>query len=98
MLDAVETIKSALFERFGERLAVDGGLPGVDELARLATRRVRRRFLDRELSDDLLRLLCACALSAPSKSDLQQGDILIVRDKDRRGRIADLLPDRKSVV
>ena len=28
-----------------------------------------------------MRLLCACALSAPSKSDLQQADIVIVRDK-----------------
>ncbi len=39
-----------------------------------------------------MRLLCACALSAPSKSDLQQADILIVRDKARRERIAALLP------
>jgi nitroreductase/FMN reductase [NAD(P)H] len=37
-------------------------------------------------------LLCACALSAPSKSDLQQADILIVRDKSKHGAIADLLP------
>jgi nitroreductase/FMN reductase [NAD(P)H] len=88
-----ETVQNALFERFGERIAVDAGLPGLGELARLAGRRVHRRFLDRDIPQELLHLLCACALSAPSKSDLQQGDILIVRDKGRRGTIADLLPE-----
>jgi len=93
MPDAVETIQNALFERFGERIAVDGNLPGLEELARLAGRSVRRRFLARDVPTDLLRLLCACALSAPSKSDLQQGDILIVRENDRREMIAALLPE-----
>jgi nitroreductase/FMN reductase [NAD(P)H] len=45
----------------------------------------------------VLRLLCACALSAPSKSDLQQADILIVRDTERRGHIADMLPEMSWV-
>ena len=40
-----------------------------------------------------MRLLCACALSAPSKSDLQQADILVVREKEKIHVIADLLPD-----
>jgi nitroreductase/FMN reductase [NAD(P)H] len=88
-----ETLQNALFDRFGERIAVDASLPGLDELARLAGRCVHRRFLDRDIPHELLRLLCGCALSAPSKSDLQQGDILIVRDSGRRGVIADLLPE-----
>ncbi len=49
-------------------------------------------FSTATVPQDLLRLVCACALSAPSKSDLQQGDILIVRENDRRAAIADLLP------
>jgi nitroreductase/FMN reductase [NAD(P)H] len=92
MPDTVQTIETALFERFGERFSVDTALPGFDDLARLAARRVTRRFLDRDISAELLRLLCACALSAPSKSDLQQADILIVCDEGRRGHIADMLP------
>jgi FMN reductase [NAD(P)H] len=67
-------------------------LPGLGELARLAGRRVCRSYTKHDVPPDLLRLLCACALSAPSKSDLQQADILIVRGHDRRGKIADLLP------
>lgn len=92
MAEAVETIQDALFARFGERFAVDDKLSGLDELARLASRRVCRGYAARDVPPELLRLLCACALSAPSKSDLQQADILIVREKERRGKIAGLMP------
>jgi nitroreductase/FMN reductase [NAD(P)H] len=37
-------------------------------------------------------LLCACALSSPSKSDLQQGDIVIVADAAKRDAICGLIP------
>jgi nitroreductase/FMN reductase [NAD(P)H] len=40
-----------------------------------------------------LRLLCACALSAPSKSDLQQCDIVIVTDTAIRAGIVATIPD-----
>jgi nitroreductase/FMN reductase [NAD(P)H] len=80
-------------ERFGEDLKVDGGLSGLDGLARIAAHRVHRRYIARDVTPELLRLLCACALSAPSKSDLQQGDILVVRDKKKRDAIAGLLPE-----
>ncbi len=87
-----ESIAQALAARFGEPFDVDPALPGLGELARLAARRVCRRYLDRDVPGDIMRLVCACALSAPSKSDLQQGDILIIRDKAKRDVIADLLP------
>lgn len=93
MAELVTLIQSALAERFGERLEIDANLTGLDELGRLAARRVHRRFTEKDVAPDLLRLLCACALSAPSKSDLQQADILIVREKSRRQAIADLIPD-----
>lgn len=93
MPDLAQSMQAALSERFGERLDVDPALPGLEELARIAAHRVQRRYLARDVAPDLLRLLCACALSAPSKSDLQQADILIVREQSRRVAIADLLPD-----
>lgn len=93
MDETAESIAHALSARFGEPFAVDPELPGLDELARLSARRVCRRYRDRDVSRDLMRLVCACALSAPSKSDLQQGDILVIRDKAKRDAIADLLPD-----
>jgi nitroreductase len=88
-----DTIRAALARRFGEDLAVDASLSGLDELARIAGHRTHRRYLDRPVEPALLRLLCAAALSAPSKSDLQQCDILIVRKPELRTAIGDLLPD-----
>jgi len=93
MPDLVSRIQAALSTRFGERLEIDAGLPGLEELARIAAHRVHRRYLAREVAPELLRLLCACALSAPSKSDLQQGDILIVRDRAKIHAIGALLPE-----
>ena len=58
---------------------------------------MHRRYADKPIDAALLRLLCACALSAPSKSDLQQADILIVNDAEKRQVIAALLPDQPWV-
>lgn len=91
-----KAVADALAARFGESLTVDKHLPGLDALARIAGRRVHRRYLDRPVAPDLLRLLCACALSAPSKSDLQQADIVIL-DKPEQMTIADLIPDQPFI-
>jgi len=93
MPDLPSFIREALGERFGENLRVGDDLSGLDGLARIAVHRVHRRYLARDVAPDLLRLLCACALSAPSKSDLQQGDILVIRDRAKRDAIASLLPE-----
>lgn len=87
------SVEAALAERFGESFRVDPAMSGLDELARIAAQRSHRRFLPRAVEPDLVRLLCACALSAPSKSDLQQADILVVRDHDKQQAIAALIPD-----
>ena len=86
-------IGNSLAERFGERCPVDPELLGLEELARIAGHCVHRRFLARVVEPALLRLLCACALSAPSKSDLQQRDILWVRDRAKQRAITALIPD-----
>jgi nitroreductase len=91
-----KTIKDALRARFGDPPVVDDNLAGLDELARLAGRRVHRRYTDRAVDGELLRLLCACALSAPSKSDLQQADIVIVNKTDQ-STIAGLIPDQPFI-
>ena len=95
MLDdtGLKAIAAALSERFGEDIAIDPALPGLNELAQIAGHRSHRRFLPRPIAPDLLRLLCACALSAPSKSDLQQCDIVIVTDTAIRAGIVATIPD-----
>lgn len=94
---SAEAIVRSLEERFGEAPAVDPSLPGLDLLATIAGHRSHRAYADRPIPPDLLRLLCACALSAPSKSDLQQADIVQVADPALRATIADLIPDNPWV-
>jgi nitroreductase len=93
MSDDAKAVQDALMDRFGEALPVDPALAGLDELARIAGHRSHRRFLPRAVEPDLLRLLCACALSAPAKSDLQQGDIVVVGDMTIRRGIVATIPD-----
>ena len=90
---ASTAIRQALAERFGEDVTFNEELPGLAALARIAGHRSHRRFLPRPIEPDLLRLLCACALSAPSKSDLQQADIVIVSETATRQMIVDTIPD-----
>jgi nitroreductase len=90
---AANDLQNVLAERFGEDLPVDPGLTGLSELAGIAGHRTHRRYLDRAVTPELLRLLCACALSAPSKSDLQQSDIVVIGDATIRGTIAAAIPD-----
>src|ERR1700745_2256893 len=91
-----EAIRKDLAERFGEEIAVDAGLSGLDEIARITGHRVHRRYDGCPIDPALLRLLCACALSAPSKSDLQQRDIVVVENPATRQTIADLIPDSRG--
>ncbi len=93
MTDDASAIAAALEARFGETFAVDRTLAGLDELARIAGHRSQRQFLPRAIEPELLRLLCACALSAPSKSDLQQCDIVVVGDAEIRKGIVATIPD-----
>jgi nitroreductase/FMN reductase [NAD(P)H] len=92
--DAIaKSIQDALLERFGETIPVDPSTPGLAALETIAAHRSHRRYLPRTIEPDLLRLLCACALSAPSKSDLQQADIVVVNDMDIRRGIVATIPD-----
>lgn len=93
MSDLVHRLETALAERFGERFRADAAPVGREALAGMAAHRVCRRYREQDIAPDLVRLLCACALSAPTKSDLQQSDILIIRDKGKRHAIAGLLPE-----
>jgi FMN reductase [NAD(P)H] len=88
--DAADAIKTALSERFGEDFTIDRGMPGLNALAEIVGHRSHRRYLPRPVEPELL---CACALSAPSKSDLQQCDIVIVGDAAVRQAIVATIPD-----
>ncbi|WP_299962615.1 nitroreductase family protein [uncultured Roseobacter sp.] len=73
-------LQTLLEERFGEGLEVPAALAQNDALQRIAGRASCRQFTDAAIDPQLLEALCAVALAAPSKSDLQQRDFLIVTD------------------
>ena len=90
--ELTETLRAALEARFGETVEVPGGLDGLEALAGIAGHRTHRRYRREAIEAPLLRLVAAVALSAPSKSDLQQADIVVVSDPVTRAAIAELIP------
>jgi len=93
----LEKLKEALKARYGTVPALKDAPRGADVLAEMANRRVIRRYTEEPVDPALLETLCAVALSAPSKSDLQQADIVIVSDKGQREKLEALLPDNPWV-
>jgi len=92
----LDRLLSVLKARFGTAPALKEAPKGADVLADMADRRVMRRYTDKPIDPALLDTLCAVALSAPSKSDLQQADIVIA-GKEERVKLEALLPDNPWV-
>ena len=88
-----EQLDEAVQQRFGESLHIPSDLPGADELLRMLMHSSHRKWANQAVPADLLQLLFACALSAPSKSDLQQAVIVHVVERARIQAIADWIPD-----
>lgn len=85
-------LAAALDARFGETAgAGDNGVEAGAQaaLTTLVDRRVCRRYRRAPVGEGLLRLVLATGLSAPSKSDLQQADIVWVRDPAIRAEITE---------
>lgn len=91
------SLTEVLSHRFGDFSARDATAGACAPLSALARRGVVRRFKPEPLSAELLDTLCALALSSPTKSDLQQRDILIVEDAAIRARINELLADQEWI-
>ncbi|MBL8805538.1 MAG: nitroreductase family protein [Rhodospirillales bacterium] len=83
MTDMKAQIAESLAGRFGESFPVPA-TQGLPALAGMAAHRSIRQFADRPVDAALVGMLCAVALSAPTKSDLQQADIVIVADPAKR--------------
>jgi len=82
-----------LAARFGTAPDLPEEIPGAAVLAAMANHRTIRSYAPKPVDPRLVRLLAAVALSAPTKSDLQQADIVIVESPAQRAALADLLPD-----
>lgn len=79
--------------RFGEAApAPAADLPDIPWLRQVLVRRTHRRYADRPVQPALVDLLLSAAFSASAKSDFQQSSVIEVRDGERRGRLAALIP------
>lgn len=93
--DEAHQLQDLLAQRFGTRLPWPEGQLSLDQtqaLKTLAGRASHRQWSDRPVDPDLLRLLVAVALSAPSKSDLQQAEFIEVRSAGQRAAVQALVP------
>jgi nitroreductase/FMN reductase [NAD(P)H] len=79
--------------RYGVAPAAPDSSAGGGTLAYLAGRRSCRDYLDRAVDPALVETLAAAAFCAPTKSDLQQRDLVIVRDPGLRAEIDALFPN-----
>ena len=87
LIDARFGIASAFSPEAGR------GLPAEGPLAAILSRRTHRRYRPDPVSEELMQALLAAALSASSKSDLQQASIIRVKDAAKRTEIASWIPD-----
>lgn len=66
--------------RYGTKAAYCGDTEAEGAIRQILSRGSQRHFTDQPVPDDLLKVLLACAQSAPTKSDLQQYSIIVMRD------------------
>lgn len=76
--------------RYGLDLEIPKNIP--DGIEALLKRRVIRKYTDKFIKEDIMALLLSAAQSAPTKSNLQQYSIVIIRNVEVRSKIADLVP------
>lgn len=86
------SINEQIVSRFGLPTEVGKTLSPTPTLSTILDHRSCRKYKSETIPEDLLQSLLASALSAPSKSDLQQVSVIHVADKAKQQRIANLVP------
>ena len=76
--------------RYGFDLKIPTDVP--DGVKALLNRRVIRKYKTSPISEQTMALLLSAAQSAPTKSNLQQYSIVIIRDPEVRNTVAELVP------
>jgi nitroreductase/FMN reductase [NAD(P)H] len=86
-----DTLADLIERRFGLPTETGRTLPATGTVAGMLARRSHRRFKPDPVTEETLQLILAAALSSPSKSDLQQASIVVVRDPALRTSINGLV-------
>src|SRR5512145_3436949 len=88
-----KTIADLIQDRFGLPTQAGAALPAEGTVAQLLAHRTHRRYKPAPVPDDVLEIVLAAALSAPSKSELQQVGVVLVRDRAKQATIGGWIPD-----
>jgi nitroreductase/FMN reductase [NAD(P)H] len=92
-MEETRTIADLIEDRFGLPTRAGRAMPAEGTAAQILSHRVQRRYKPDPVPDEVLEIVLAAALSAPSKSDLQQVAIVVVRDRAKQALIASWIPD-----
>ena len=87
------TLADLIHDRFGLPTTAGAAMPAEGPLAQMLSHRIHRRYKPDPVSDETLEIVLAAALSAPSKSDLQQVAVIVMRDTSKQATIASWIPD-----
>lgn len=87
-----ETIADLIGRRFGLPAAAGAAQAAEGALDTLLSHQVCRDYMPDPVADEVLQIALAAAFSAPSKSDLQQATLILVRDAGQRKAIEALMP------
>lgn len=90
-------LKTVLDARFSDAPPIADDLVEHPSLTTMAARGSCRHFTDIPVAPTMIDTLCAVALSAPTKSDLQQRDIVVLDDAAIRAQLATLVGEQTWV-
>jgi nitroreductase/FMN reductase [NAD(P)H] len=90
---APETVADLIEARFGLPTQAGRDMPAEGPVALLIAHRTQRHYRPDPVPPAVLDVVLAAALSAPSKSDLQQVAIVLVKDPTKQSTIGGWIPD-----
>jgi nitroreductase len=93
MNDPAKTLADLIEARFGLPTHAGRAMPAEGTIAQLLAHRTHRRYKPDPVPAEVLEVVLAAALSAPSKSDLQQVAVIVVRDRAKQATIGAWIPD-----
>src|ERR1043166_3147293 len=87
------TIADLIEDRFGLPTEAGRDRPAEGTVAQILSHRTHRRYKPDPVPDDVLEIVLAAALWAPSKSHLQAVAIVLVKDRAKQATIGGWIPD-----
>ncbi len=87
----MENILRKLELRYGQNFPSSVRHADLTTVSSMLTRGSCRQFQPRAVEPDIIEILCAAALASPTKSDLQQRDIIVMKDPEVKQTLFELV-------